>query len=130
MARTLVSSGSEFESRIGYSRAVVDGDYVFVSGTTGYDYGNMTISDEVVEQAEQCFRNIEAALAQAGSAMTDVVRVTYILPDRDDFKACWPVCQSWLGEVRPAATMFEARLLNDAIRIEIQVTARRGARVG
>lgn len=86
----------------------------------------MTISDDVVEQAEQCFRNIDVALSEAGAAMADVVRVTYILGERDDFEACWPVLRSWLGAVRPAATMFEGRLLNDAIRIEIQVTARRG----
>ncbi len=125
MTRTLISSGSEFERTIGYSRAVVDGDYVFVSGTTGYDYSTMTISDDVVEQAEQCFRNIEAALAEAGSALGDVVRVTYMLADRDQFEPCWPVLQRWLGAVRPAATMFEARLVNDEIRIEIEVTARR-----
>jgi enamine deaminase RidA (YjgF/YER057c/UK114 family) len=125
VGRKLISSGSEFEKTIGYSRAVVDGDFVFVSGTTGYDYATMRISDSVVEQAEQCFVNVDRALREAGSGMKDVVRVLYILPNRDDFPACWPVCAKWLGEVRPAATMFEARLMNDAMKIEIQVTARR-----
>lgn len=124
MSRKLISSGSEFESKIGYSRAVVDGDYVFVSGTTGFNYATNSISDSVVEQADQCFANIEQALKEAGAAVADIVRVTYILPNRDDFEPCWPVFQKWLGEVRPAATVFEARLLNDAMKIEVQVTAR------
>ena len=123
MSRRRISSGSEFEQRIGYSRALVDGDYVFVSGTTGYDYTDMTISGDVVAQAEQCFVNIRRALVEAGSGIEEIVRVTYILADRSDFEPCWPVLQRWLGEVRPAATMFEARLINDDIRIEIQVTA-------
>lgn len=124
MTRKLISSGSEFEAQIGYSRAVVDGDYVFVSGTTGYDYAAGKISEDVTKQADQCFANIAQALREAGAAVTDIVRVTYILPDRQDFRPCWPVLQKWLGEVRPAATMFEARLLDDAMKIEIQVTAR------
>ncbi len=125
MGRKLISSGSEFESKIGYSRAVLDGEFVFVSGTTGYDYQNMTISDRVAEQADQCFRNIQQALREAGSTVEDIVRVTYILPDRDDFESCWPVFEKWLGAVRPAATMIEARLLKDEMKIEIQVTARK-----
>ncbi|MCK7596517.1 RidA family protein [Microbulbifer sp. CAU 1566] len=124
MSRKLISSGSEFESKIGYSRAVVDGDYVFVSGTTGFNYATNSISDDVAEQTDQCFANIESALKEAGSAIAEIVRVTYILPNRDDFQPCWPVLQKWLGEVRPAATVFEARLLDDAMKIEIQVTAR------
>jgi len=124
MPRKLISSGSEFESKVGYSRAVLEGDFVFVSGTTGYDYPTMTISDDVVQQAEQCFVNIRQALDQAGGTMDDIVRVTYILPDRDDFESCWPVLEKWLGKIRPAATMFEARLINDDVRIEIQVTAK------
>lgn len=124
MNRKLISSGSDFEARIGYSRAVIDGDYVFVSGTTGYNYADMNISESVVEQTEQCFVNIRAALEEAGSAIENIVRVTYILPNRDDFESCWPVFERWLGSVRPAATMFEARLLKDEIKIEIQVTAR------
>ena len=124
MERKLISSGSEFESKIGYSRAVVDGDYVFVSGTTGFNYATNRISDNVAEQADQCFVNIEQALKEAGSSIERIARVTYILPNRDDFQPCWPVLQKWLGEVRPAATVFEARLLDDAMKIEIQVTAR------
>lgn len=123
MTRKLISSGSEFEAKIGYSRAVVDGGFVFVSGTTGYNYDNMTLSDKVEEQANQCFINIENALKQAGTSIANIVRVTYILPNRDDFEQCWPVLSRWLGEVRPAATVFEARLLDDAMKIEIQVTA-------
>ena len=124
MSRKLISSGSEFENEIGYSRAVVDGDYVFVSGTTGYNYQNMSISDNVVEQADQCFFNIQLALKEAGSSIGNIVRVNYILPDRNDFQACWPIFKKWLGDVRPAATMVEARLLKDEMKIEIQVTAR------
>lgn len=124
MSRKLISSGSEFEQKIGYSRAVVDGDYVFVSGTTGFNYATNSISDDVTEQADQCFSNIEQALQEAGSGIDKIVRVTYILPDREDFKPCWPVFEKWLGDVRPAATFFEARLLEDAMKIEIQVTAR------
>ena len=126
MARELISSGSDFEAEIGYSRAVVDGDYVFVSGTTGYDYSSMSISDDVAEQADQCFRNIEDTLAVAGCEVRDIVRVLYVVPDRDDFRACFPVLRAWLGDVRPAATMIEARLMNDEMKIEIQVTASRG----
>ena len=124
MTRRLVSSGSTFEQQIGYSRAVVDGSFVFVSGTTGYNYDDMSISDDIAVQAERCFRNIEQALHAAGSTIDAIARVTYILSDRDDFKTCWPVLNRWLGDVRPAATMFEARLVNDAIKIEVQVTAR------
>jgi enamine deaminase RidA (YjgF/YER057c/UK114 family) len=127
MSRKLISSGSEFESKICYSRAVVDGDYVFVSGTTGYDYKKMSISEDVVEQAEQCFKNIEIALIKAGSSITDIVRITYILPNRNDFESCWPVFKKWLDSVRPAATMFEAGLLGKEMKIEIQVTARKSA---
>lgn len=127
MSRKSISSDSEFEAKIGYSRAVVDDDYVFVSGTTGYDYGKMSISENVIEQAEQCFRNIEAALKEAGSSIKDIVRITYILPNKKDFEPCWPVFAKWLGSVRPAATMFEAGLLSDDMKIEIQVTARKNA---
>ncbi|MGB3623294.1 RidA family protein [Ketobacter sp. MCCC 1A13808] len=124
MNRKLISSGSEFESKMGYSRAVVDGDYVFVSGTTGYNYQEGRISEDVKEQADQCFKNIQAALQEAGSSIENAVRVTYIVPNRDDFEPCFPVLAKWLGEVRPAATVFEARLLDDNMKIEIQVTAR------
>lgn len=124
MARELISSGSTFEQQIGYSRAVVDGDWIFVSGTTGFDYGSMTLRDGVVAQCEQCFQNIEAALAQAGSSLKDVVRVHYILPDAAEFEPCWPVLRKYFSEVRPAATMICAGLADPRMRIEIEVTAR------
>jgi enamine deaminase RidA (YjgF/YER057c/UK114 family) len=124
--RRLISSGSSFERQIGYSRAVVDGDWVFVSGTTGFDYETMTISDNVVEQAERCLINIEKALLEAGSRMADVVRVRYILPNVEDFEPCWPVLRRHLGEIRPAATMIAAGLSDPRMKIEIEVTARKG----
>ena len=124
MPRRLLSSGSTFENEIGYSRAVVDDDWVFVSGTTGFDYGTMTIPDGVVEQTEQCFKNIEAALAEAGSSLRDVVRVTYVLPDAAEFSRCWPTLRKYFGDVRPAAMMICAGLADPRMRIEIEVTAR------
>jgi enamine deaminase RidA (YjgF/YER057c/UK114 family) len=123
--RRLISSGSPFELEIGYSRAVVDGDWIFVAGTTGFDYQTMTISGDVVEQAEQCLRNIGKALAEADSGFADVVRVRYILPDVADFQRCWPVLRRYFGNVRPAATMIEAGLSDARMKIEIEVTARR-----
>ena len=126
MTRRLISSGSSFEKSIGYSRAVVQGNWCFVSGTTGFDYATMAISDDVAEQAEQTFRNIDVALKQAGFAMADVVRVHYLLPKAADFEATWPVLQKWMGDVRPAATMFEAGLADARMKIEIEVTAFKG----
>jgi enamine deaminase RidA (YjgF/YER057c/UK114 family) len=123
--RQLISSGSTFEQDIGYSSAVVDGDWVFVSGTTGFDYSTMTISDDVVEQTEQCFKNISTALAQAGTTLEGVVRVMYILADGSEFPKCWPVLRKYLGAIRPAATMIADGLADPRIRIEIEVTARR-----
>jgi enamine deaminase RidA (YjgF/YER057c/UK114 family) len=123
--RQLISSGSTFEHDIGYSRAVVDGEWIFVSGTTGFDYTAMSISDDVVEQTEQCFKNIESALRQAGAGFSDVVRVMYILPVAADFPACWPTLRKYLGSVRPAATMISAGLADPRMRIEVQVTARK-----
>lgn len=123
MARQLISSGSSFEAEIGYSRAVRQDPWVFVSGTTGFNYDTMTISDSVAEQTEQCLKNIEAALHQAESSLKDVVRVTYILPDAADFPQCWPVLKQYFGEVRPACTMISAGLADPAMKIEIQVTA-------
>jgi enamine deaminase RidA (YjgF/YER057c/UK114 family) len=124
MTRRLISSGSTFEAQIGYSRAVVDGDWVFVSGTTGYDYSTMTISEDVTEQAAQALRNIGAALAEAGASFADVVRVHYLLPNADDFESTWPALREVFDDVRPAATMFQAGLANPAMKIEIEVTAR------
>lgn len=129
MSRQLISSGSAFEREIGYSRAVVDGDWVFVAGTTGFDYAAMTIADDVAAQTEQCLRNIEAALAQAGATMADVVRVRYIVPRAEDFPACWPTLRKYFGDVRPAATMMSAGLADARMRIEIEVTARRKSEV-
>lgn len=123
MNRQLVSSGSAFESQIGYSRAVAQDPWVFVSGTTGFDYSTMTISDDLAEQTEQCLENIESALRQAGASLRDVVRVTYILPNAEDFPKCWPVLRKWFGDVRPAATMISAGVADARIRIEIEVTA-------
>jgi enamine deaminase RidA (YjgF/YER057c/UK114 family) len=123
--RRLISSGARWERDIGYSRAVVDGEWVFVSGTTGFDYATMTISGDVVEQAEQCVRNIEKALAEAGSGLPDVVRVRYILPRVEDFEPCWPVLRRYFGEIRPAATMISAGLIDPRAKIEIEVTARK-----
>ncbi len=125
MTRRLISSGSTFEAEIGYSRAVVDGEWIFVSGTTGYDYTTMTLARDVASQADQALRNIAAALAQANASLADVVRVTYILPDASEFQQCWPVLKRYFGESRPAATMISAGLLEPAMRIEIEVTARR-----
>jgi enamine deaminase RidA (YjgF/YER057c/UK114 family) len=126
--RKLISSGSTFEADIGYSRAVIQGDWVFVSGTTGFDYSRMTISDELLEQTEQCLRNVEAALSQAGASLRDVVRVTYVLPNAGDFPRCWPVLRKYFGEVRPAATMISAGLSDPRMQIEIEVTALKQAR--
>ena len=128
MNRQHISSDSPFEEQIGYPRAVVAGDWVFVSGTTGFDYTRMTISDDVVQQAEQCFLNIQAALQQAGASLDDVVRVNYVLPDASLFEACWPVLRKYLGEARPAAMMISAGLLDPRMKIEIEVTALRPAR--
>ena len=124
MTRRLISSGSTFEQEIGYSRAVVDGDWIFVSGTTGFDYSKMTISDDLLEQTDQCFRNIEMALKEAGSSLKDTVRVTYVLPVAADFEKCWPVMRRYLGDVRPAAMMISAGLSDPRMLIEIQITAR------
>ena len=125
--RRLISSGSSFEAAIGYSRAVVDGEWCFVSGTTGFDYAAMTIPGTVVEQAEQCFKNIISALEQGGFALADTVRVHYILPNVEDFEPCWPVLQKYLGEIRPAATMFSARLADPRMKIEIEINAKKRA---
>jgi enamine deaminase RidA (YjgF/YER057c/UK114 family) len=127
--RKRISSGSTFERDIGYSRAIVAGDWVFVSGTTGFDYSKMAIAEDIVAQAEQAMRNIVAALKEAGSSLADVVRVHYILPEAGQFEKCWPVLRKHFGEARPAATMFEAKLADPRIRIEIEVTAlKAGAR--
>jgi enamine deaminase RidA (YjgF/YER057c/UK114 family) len=126
MAKRLISSGSVFEKQIGYSRAVVAGDWIMVSGTTGFDYATMTISADIVEQTEQCLMNIEAALRQADSSLKDVVRVTYVLPNGGDFEQCWPVLRKYFGDVRPAAMMISAGLADPRMKIEMEVTALKG----
>ena len=123
--RKLISSGSSFEKIAGFSRAVVDGDWIFVAGTTGYDYSTMTISSDVATQTRQTFRNIEHALAQAGAALKDVVRVRYYLTDQAYFKQVAPIFGEFLGETRPAATAIICALVEPEIKIEIEVTARR-----
>lgn len=123
MDKQLISTGSTFEEEIGYSRAVVQDNWVFVSGTTGYNYKNMTIDNDVIIQAEQCFINIKSTLLKAEASLNDIVRVTYILPNVKDFKKCWPILKKYLGDVKPAATMFSAQLADDKMKIEIQVTA-------
>ncbi len=125
--RRQIRSGSSFEDRIGYSRALVVGDWIFVSGTTGFDYGDMTIADDIVEQTEQCLRNISTALAETAATLRDVVRVTYIVPDASEFERCWPTLRAAFADVGPAATMISAGLADPRIRIEIEVTAIRGS---
>ena len=127
MNRERISSGSTFEAQIGYSRAVVAGDWIFVSGTTGFDYTTMSIADDLLEQTDQCLKNIESALKQANSSLNDVVRVTYVLPNGSEFEQCWPVLRKYFGDVRPAAMMISAGLADPRMKIEIEVTARIGA---
>jgi len=124
VSRRHIQSGSTFETEIGYARAVVDGDWVFISGCTGYDYQRMTLAEGVVEQVEQTMRNVESALGQAGASIADVVRVHYLLPERADFEACWPVLRRYFGAAPPAATMMQVGLLDPRMLIEIEVTAR------
>jgi enamine deaminase RidA (YjgF/YER057c/UK114 family) len=125
VTRERISQGSDFEQTIGYSRAVVDGRWVFVAGTTGFDYSTMTISDDIVEQVDQTLANIDDALVRAGSCAADVVRVRYLLPDGDDFEACWPSLRRYFGDARPAATMMVVGLQDPRMKIEIEVTALR-----
>ena len=125
MARKQISSGSKFEAEIGYSRAIVDGEWIWVSGTTGFDYEKMTISGDVAEQAEQTFKNIATAMAKAGFTLADVVRANYIFPDAADFEPCWPVLRKYLGEIRPASTMIAAGLADPRMKIEIEVTGKK-----
>jgi enamine deaminase RidA (YjgF/YER057c/UK114 family) len=123
MTRQLISSGSTFEADIGYSRAVRQDPWVFVSGTTGFDYSTMTIPDGIEAQTEQCLNNIQAALETAGASLADVVRVTYVLPDGEEFPKCWPVLKKYFGDVRPAAMMISAGLADSRMKVEIEVTA-------
>lgn len=125
MSRRWVSQGSSFEEMVGYSRAVADGRWVFVSGTTGFDYATMTISDSVVEQTRQTLANVDAALTEVGATAADVVRVRFILADAAEFEQCVPVIRDYFAPARPAATLIEAALIDPRIRIEIEVTALR-----
>jgi enamine deaminase RidA (YjgF/YER057c/UK114 family) len=123
--RWAIWSGSPLEDQVGYARAVVDGDWVHVSGTTGFDYSTMMISDDVTEQAEQCLRNIADALRQASCGLADVVRVRYLFTDRADFEPCWPVLRRHFGDARPAATMLVCGLADPRMKVEIEADARR-----
>ncbi len=123
MLRKNITSGSKFEAEIAYSRAVVCGDMAFVSGTTGFDYATMTISESLPEQTAKALDNIESALISAGFAFHDIVTVTYILPEPESFQACWPVLRARFGDIRPAATMISARLMDPRMKIEIEIVA-------
>jgi enamine deaminase RidA (YjgF/YER057c/UK114 family) len=123
--RQLISSGSPFEAAGGYSRAVVDGEWVFVAGTTGFDYASMTIADDPAEQTRQALRNIERALAEAGASLADVVRVKYYVPDAADWPRIMPVLAEAFATIRPAATALICGLVDPRMKIEIEVTARR-----
>lgn len=122
-----ISTNSEFEKAVGYSRAVVDDHYVHVSGTTGFDYDTMSISEDVAEQAHHAFRNIAVTLAAARCSFADIVRVTYYIADGDDYPALMPVFKQYLGPHPPAATALVAQLVDPRMKIEIEVTAQRRA---
>ncbi len=123
MERKLISTGSSFEEKISYSRAVAVGNTVYMSGCTGYNYDTMTISDDIREQTIQTLKNIHSALALAGSSMKDVVKVTYIVTSADEFTSCYDILKETFNDIRPAATMFVAPLINDSIKVEIEVIA-------
>ncbi len=126
MSRRLISTGSPFEKAAGYSRAVIDGDFAFVAGTTGYDYATMTMPADVTSQTRNCFKTIEATLKDAGFAMADIVRATYYVTDAGDADAVLAVCGENLGDIRPAATILVvARLYEPEMKVEIEVTAKR-----
>jgi enamine deaminase RidA (YjgF/YER057c/UK114 family) len=125
--RHLITSGSPFEKAAGYSRAVVDGDWVFVAGTTGFNYAAMSIDDDVVAQAQQAFRNIEMALREADCALADVVRVRYYLVNPKDWELVYPIFGEVFGDIRPASTAIICGLIDKRMKIEIEVTARRRA---
>lgn len=127
MPKRLISSGSAFEAVAGYSRAVVDGEWIHVAGTTGFDYAAMTISEDLVTQVRQVFRNIDAALAQAGASLDDVVRVTYYLAEREYFEKAAPIFGEYFARARPAATAVICGLVDARMKIEIEVTARKGS---
>ena len=126
MPRRLISTGSPLEKTVGYSRAVIDGDFAFVAGTTGYDYATMTMPADVTSQTRNCFKTIEAALTEGGFAMADIVRATYYITDAKDADAHFAVCGEFLGDIRPAATLLVVTALaNPVMKVEIEVTAKR-----
>ena len=125
MARTLISSGSTFEKKVGYSRAVVQGDWCFVSGTTGYDYSTMQIPDVLEDQIDNCFKTISGVLDEAGFSLSDVVRVLYIVSDRNQIAGVTATVGAYFGDIRPASTLIVAGLLEEEMKIEIEVTALR-----
>lgn len=122
--RRLISTGSPFERAAGYSRAVVDGDYVFVAGTTGYDYATMQMPNAVEDQAHNAFRTIIAALEEAGSSLAHVVRANYVLTDAAYAEKLFPIFGHYFGEIRPASMLIVAGLLKPEMKVEIEVTAR------
>ncbi len=130
MTRQLISSGSTFENDMAYSRAVRQDPWVWVSGTTGFDYSTMAIAEGIEDQTAQCLMNIEAALKAADASLADVVRVTYVLPDAAEFAKCWPTLRKYFGGVRPAATMISAGLADPRMKIEIEVTALKQSKSG
>lgn len=125
-----ISSGSKFEAEIGYSRAVIQDGWIFISGTTGYDYATMTLPADVETQCANALATVAGVLKQAGSSLDDVVRARYILPDRADFPKLWPQLSQAFGTARPAATMFQAQLMEPELKFEIEITARVSAAAG
>ena len=125
MPRRLISTGSPLEKTVGYSRAVIDGDFAFVAGTTGYDYATMTMPADITSQSRNCFKTIKAALKEGGFAMADIVRATYYVTDAKDVDAHFAVCGEVLGEIRPAATLLiVVGLARPEMKVEIEVTAK------
>jgi enamine deaminase RidA (YjgF/YER057c/UK114 family) len=120
-----IFDGTDFESKIGYSRAVITGPWVHIAGTTGLDYQSLELPEGVIEQAEQCFRNLSGVLKRADATWADVVMVRYILARRDDFSKCWPIFREYLADVRPAATMYVAELADPKVLFEMEVIAYR-----
>jgi enamine deaminase RidA (YjgF/YER057c/UK114 family) len=127
VARRLISTGSTFEREYGYSRALVQGPWIFVSGTTGYDYARMTMPEDVVAQTRASWATIEAVLTEAGASLADIVRCHYYVVDPADADAMLRVCGEVLGRIRPAATLVVAQLLTPEIKVEIEVTALRAS---
>ncbi|MGR3515032.1 MAG: RidA family protein [Paracoccaceae bacterium] len=124
MSKTRISTGSPFEQQIGYSRAIVTDGWVVVAGTTGYDYATMTMPDDIRDQCRNALATIARALEEACASLDDVVRVRYIVPDPQEWPACWPITSAAFASARPAATMISAGLQTPEMKIEIEVTAR------